>query len=100
MLFVAIRRDWQLLLFLHKLSKVPENIIISENPRTRAENKIRFKLPRSKLHLVKKSPLCRGYIMWNSLDINTQKIESRASFKNAIEKIDFTNIKLRHGLLA
>ena len=84
---------------MHKLSKVEENIIVSENPRTRAENKILFKQVRSKLHLVKKSPMYRGAILWNSLDKATQAIDSRDMFKKAIEDIDFTQVKLRHANL-
>ena len=93
------RRDSQLLLYMHKLSKVEDNIITNENPRTRAENKIRFKLSRSKLQMVKKSPMHRGALLWNSLDKDIQKIKCCNTFKTAIEKMDFTQVKLQHANL-
>ena len=73
--------------------------MVSENPRTRAENKVRFKLPRSKLRVVKKSPFLRGAFLWNTLDLATQKIECRDKFKLVIEKIDFTEVNLRHAMM-
>ena len=97
---LTMRRDCQLLLHMHKLSKVDNNIVISENPRTRAENKVRFKAMRSKLQVIKKSPLHRGIVLWNSLDLDVQKIECRHKFKTAIENIDFSPVKLRHANMA
>ena len=90
------RRDVQLLLHLYKLSKVPDNILVTENPRTRAANKVKFKLGRLKLQVVKKSPLARGAILWNSLDKQTQLLDTRAKFKSAIIDKDSTAVKLRH----
>ena len=91
------RRDTQLLLHLFKLSKVAQNIIVTENPRTRADNKVRFKIGRTKLRVIKKSPLARGITLWNSLDRQTQLSETRAKFKSAIINKDFTVIKNRQA---
>ena len=84
---------------MYKLSKVPDNIIVTENPRTRAANKVKFKLGRMKLQVVKKSPLARGTILWNSLDKQTQTLETRAKFKNAINNTYFAAVKLRHAAM-
>ena len=84
---------------MYKLSKIPANILVTENPRTRAANKVKFKLGRSKLQGVKKSPLARGAILWNSLDKQTQLLDTRAKFKNALINKDFTAVKLRHAAM-
>ena len=82
-----------------KLSKQEKNIVITENPRTRAENKIRFKTVRSKLTVIKKSPMHRGAILWNYLDLDVQNTDSREKFKGIIEKMDFAHVKVRHNNL-
>ena len=84
---------------IYKLSKVPDNILITENPRTRAANKVKFKLGRLKLQVVKKSPLARGAILWNSLDKQAQLLDTRAKFKAAISSKDFAAVKLRHAVM-
>ena len=92
------RRDSQLLLHIHKLAKDSDNLVTIERVRTRGDVKVRLIAPRAKLRVVKKSPLHRGLILWNTLDADTQKIDSRAAFKQAIERIDFTEIKARHNM--
>ena len=91
------RRDISLLMLMFKLSKDPENLVENTRQRTRGDLKVKIKCPRTKLQLIKKSPLYRGLILWDSLDHDVQKLQTNVSFKRAINKIDFAIVKERHN---
>ena len=54
------RTDIQLLTFMYKLAQVPDTIIVSENPRTRGDNKVKFKTSRGKLYVVTNITYVKG----------------------------------------
>ena len=91
------RRDTQLLMHIYKLSKSVDNLVIRDRVRTRGDSKVKFKTRRVKLQVIKKSPLYRGLILWDSLEHTVQKLATRQAFKTCIVKIDFTQVKLRHA---
>ena len=49
--------------------------------------------------MVKKSPLARGIILWDSLDKETQTLDTKAKFKTAIMNKDFTAVKMRRAAM-
>ena len=83
------RRDVQLIVHTHKLSKKPEYVVHSATNRTRGDMKIHLKVNRPRLTTYKKSPLYRGMLLWDVLDPKVQQIPGRAQFKNNIKKLNF-----------
>ena len=82
------RRKVQLLSFMFTESKISGNIKTERPVMTlRSNNKVKFKEKFTRKTPVLKSPLYRGYALWNDLPEDIQKLRSLAIFKNRIKDL-------------
>ena len=82
------RRKVQLLTFMFSENKNPENLKLESPEMTlRSNNKVKFKERFSRKTTVLKSPLYRGFALWNNLTEELKKIDSLLSFKKRIKSL-------------
>ena len=66
-------RERELMSYLHKLAQDPDNVVIPGRE-LRGNSKVKLKIPRSRKAIFDRSPIYRGYPLWDELVPEVQKM--------------------------
>lgn len=84
---ISQRADRQLIYLMYRRAQQPNRYPqLSTRMNTRANDQIRFEMPRPKSEKFKKFPMYKGVQLWNALPASTQKLTTYKLFKYSIPK--------------